>query len=218
MIKDYFSKENMPRRIFWMCIGILIMGIGVGLFKLALLGNDPSTALVIAIGDRIGIDFSIVLIVVNCLYFFVELAFGRSMVGIGTIINWFFVGPIASAFTRVAGPLLGTPETLLQKILLMVPGILILSFSCALYQTADVGIAPYDSLSLMLAKKVKPSYFWCRIFTDSICVIIAFALGGLIGLGTLVCALGLGPFITIFTNHAAKQLIGVSHKQGGDHD
>ena len=56
------KQKNMPRRILVMLLGIVVLGIGVGMFKLALLGNDPSTALVIAIGDRIGVDFSLVLI------------------------------------------------------------------------------------------------------------------------------------------------------------
>ena len=96
----------------------------------------------------------------------------------------------------------------MQKLLVMVAGVLILSFSCALYQTANLGIAPYDALSLVLSHRSKVKYFWCRIFTDSVCVAIAFFLGGLIGLGTLVCALGLGPFITFFTKYAAEKLVG----------
>ena len=60
---------------------------------------------------------------------------------------------------------------------------------------------------------MKPAYFWCRIFTDSLCVVIAWALGGLIGLGTLVCALGLGPFISFFTRHAAQRLVGVTPRE-----
>ena len=84
---------------------------------------------------------------------------------------------------------------------------LILSFSCALYQTADVGIAPYDALSLLLARKLPVPYFWCRIFTDGVCVGVAFLLGGLIGLGTLVCALALGPFVAFFTRYAAQAMV-----------
>lgn len=207
---QYWKQKNMPRRVLVMLLGIVIMGIGVGMFKLALLGNDPSTALVIAIGDRIGVDFSLVLIVMNLLWFSVEVLFDWKLIGIGTFVNWFCVGPIASFFERAMRGAFGAPEALVQKLGVMLPAILVLSFACALYQTADVGIAPYDALSIVLSKKVKPAYFWCRIFTDSLCVVIAWALGGLIGLGTLVCALGLGPFISFFTRHAAQRLVGVT--------
>ena len=36
---------------------------------------------------------------------------------------------------------------------------------------------------------------------------MAFLLGGLIGLGTLVCALALGPFVAFFTRYAAQAMV-----------
>ena len=63
------------------------------------------------------------------------------------------------------------------------------------------------TLSLLLARKLPVPYFWCRIFTDGVCVVLAFLLGGLIGLGTLVCALALGPFVAFFTRYAAEAMV-----------
>lgn len=188
-----------------MTIGIIIMAFGIVLFKLALMGNDPSTAMVIAIGNRVGIDFSIILIGMNCIWFLVELIWNRKLIGIGTFVNWFLVGPLASLYERAIKGII--PDTLVVRIVLVILGILVLSLSCALYQTSDVGIAPYDALSITLSERTGKKYFWCRILTDSICVVIAWALGGIIGVGTLICALGLGPFIQFFTDHVAKPLI-----------
>ena len=204
---QYFKKDHMARRVLIMLAAIVVLGVGVGMFKLSLMGNDPSTALVIAIGERIGVDFSLVLIVMNLLWFLVELCFDRSLIGIGTFVNWFCVGPIASFFERSVRAQFGAPQTLPAQLGVMLPGILVLSLACSLYQTADVGIAPYDALSIVLSRRVKPRYFWCRIFTDSLCVAVAFALGGLIGWGTLVCALGLGPFIAFFNRHVSEKLL-----------
>lgn len=201
------KKDRYPRRLAVMLLGILIMGVGVGLFKVSLMGNDPSTALAIAVGGQVGIDFSICVIILNCLYFVVELLFARDMVGVGTVVNWFFVGPIASFFEKLFVGAFGEPQSFPQQLALLGVGVLILSFSCALYQTADVGIAPYDALSLLLARKLPVPYFWCRIFTDGVCVGLAFLLGGLIGLGTLVCALALGPFVAFFTRYAAQAMV-----------
>lgn len=199
--------NRLARRAGVMLLGNLVMGLGVGLFKVSLMGNDPSTALVIAIGDRISVDFSLVLIVMNCVYFLAELALERRLIGAGTFVNWFLVGPIASFCEKRITAAFGAPEHLAAKLAVMGLGVLILSFSCALYQTADMGVSPYDSLSIILSHRTPMPYFWCRILTDSLCVLGAFALGGLIGLGTLVCALGLGPFIAFFTKYVAQKLL-----------
>ena len=153
------KKDRYPRRLAVMLLGILIMGVGVGLFKVSLMGNDPSTALAIAVGGQVGIDFSICVIILNCLYFVVELLFARDMVGVGTVVNWFFVGPIASFFEKLFVGAFGEPQSFPQQLVLLGVGVLILSFSCALYQTADVGIAPYDALSLLLARELPVPYF-----------------------------------------------------------
>ena len=88
-------------------------------------------------------------------------------------------------------------------------GVLVLSLATSLYQTADLGVSPYDSVSIILAERTPIPYFWCRIFTDSFCTAVTFLLGGTLGSGTLVCALGLGPFIAFFTRHVARRLCGM---------
>ncbi|MBR4726189.1 MAG: hypothetical protein IK071_10470 [Lachnospiraceae bacterium] len=195
------------RRIIFMILGIIIMAFGIVLFKLSLMGNDPSTAMVMAIGNLVSVDFSLILLGMNSLWFLAEWRWNKKLIGIGTFVNWLFVGPLASAFDKIILRVWAVPESFFPRLLLMSAGILVLSLSCALYQTSDVGIAPYDALSITLSDKSGKEYFWCRILTDSVCVIIAFALGGIIGAGTLVCAVGLGPFINFFTKHIAMPLV-----------
>ncbi len=190
-----------------MTAGIFILSFGLILFKLSLMGNGPSTSMVIAIADRIGVDFGIVMVVSNCLFFAVELIWSRSLIGAGTFVNWFLVGPLASLYERGIRAVWDIPESFLPRLMLMAVGILVLSLASALYQTSDVGIAPYDALSITISRESGRQYFWCRILTDGTCVLIAYFLGGIVGIGTLVCAFGLGPFVQYFSNHIAKPLI-----------
>lgn len=202
-------KYNIIRRFIVMIAGLIIMGLGIALFKISLMGNDPSTALVMAIGDQIGIAFSIVLLVANAVWFLIEIAFGRRYIGIGTFANWFGVGSLATLWINIIDNFLDVSQSMPGRIIVMIIGILILSLAASMYQTSDLGIAPYDVLSIIMADKLPIPYFWCRIFTDTIAAVTAYLLGGLIGLGTLVCALGLGPFISFFTKHVSQKLCGV---------
>lgn len=194
------------RRFVVMVVGLLIMGLGIALFKISLMGNDPSTAMVMAIGDRINIDFSVVLIIANTLWFVIELIFGRRYIGIGTFANWFGVGVLASLWIGGINSFFTAPQVFPVRVCIMLIGVLVLSLAASMYQTSDMGIAPYDVLSIILSEKTPLPYFWCRVLTDSICAVTAFLLGGLIGLGTLVCALGLGPFIAFFNKYVSEKL------------
>lgn len=204
----HFYDPAWRRRLAVMSCGIVIMGLGVCLFRLSLMGNDPSSAMVMAIGSRVGRPFSVTLIAMNAVWFLFELLFGRRLIGIGTLFNWFGVGIFTDLWTQIITGLGVLPAGLGRRLAVMLLGVLVLSFSCALYQTADLGIAPYDALSIMMADRLPLPYFWCRILSDSVCAVIAFALGGIVGLGTLACALCLGPFIQFFTRMAAQKLCG----------
>lgn len=202
-MKDHYE----PRRIIGMIVGIFIMSFGLILFKFSLMGNGPSTSMVIAVADRIGIDFAIVMVVSNCLFFAVEWFFNRKLIDIGTFVNWFLIGPLASLYERGIRAVWDVPTSLTSRFLFMSTGILVLSLASSFYQTADVGIAPYDALSITLSERTGWQYFVCRILTDGICVLVTYLLGGIVGIGTLVCAFGLGPFVQYFSRHIAAPLI-----------
>ena len=73
------------------------------------------------------------------------------------------------------------------------------SLGVSLYQSSELGASPYDSLALTLDDRLpKIPYFWCRIAVDGTFTLLAFLLGGIVGWGTLACALCLGPFVHFF--------------------
>lgn len=212
-MKKYFAKVTW-RRFIVMAVGIVLLALGISLFKLSLMGNDPSSAMVMAIGDTVGLGFAPALFIANCIWFVSEIIFGRKYIGIGTFANWFGVGIISSTFTSLISAAFTLPTAFFPRLLIMLAGIIVLSLACSMYQTADVGIAPYDALAVVLDDKLaKIPYFWCRIFTDGLSTLIAYLFGGIVGLGTLVCALGLGPFISFFDRHVSRKLCGVEAKK-----
>lgn len=197
-----------------MLAGIVLIALGISLFKLSLMGNDPSSAMVMAVGDTVGTAFAPTLFAANCLWFVAEIIWGRQYIGVGSFANWFGVGIISSGFTALFNRLFTLSDDFLPRLGVMVIGVLVLSLACSMYQTADAGIAPYDALALIVHDKLpKIPYFWCRIFFDGSCALIAWLFGGIVGLGTLTCALGLGPFISFFDTHISRKLCGVPQHQ-----
>ena len=74
-------------------------------------------------------------------------------------------------------------------------------------EDADLGIAPYDALALELRDHTPVPYFGCRVFTDAVCALACWMLGGLVGLGTLICAFCLGPVIQFFNGHFSEKVL-----------
>lgn len=163
------TQKPTTRRIVGMVVGIVIIGLGIALFKQSHLGNDSISALNMRLAELLGISLGVQNVATNILFFALEFWLGRKYIGLGTFVNGigmgfiitFFYEPIAAAF----GPAASLPEQLVWVVL----AVLVTALGASLYQTADLGIAPYDYLSLGLRDYTHFQYFGCRVFTDAFC-------------------------------------------------
>ncbi|MEK4154811.1 hypothetical protein [Paenibacillus odorifer] len=206
-MKGYLYNVD-KKRLIIMVIGNVFLGMGISIFKLSSMGNDPFSGMVMALAECVGITYANFLILLNLVLFVIEFITGRRFIGAGTFVNAIFLGYIATFFHSTWLSLLGEPQLLWQRVVVVAIGVVVCSFGVSLYQTSAVGVAPYDSLSLIMRDNFpKISYFWHRMFTDALCALICFLAGGVIGLGTLVSALGLGPIIHFFDVNFTEKLL-----------
>ena len=84
--------------------------------------------------------------------------------------------------------------------------VLLISISAALYYSSELGVSPYDAQALTLAEKTKFPFRAVRIGTDVVCCTVGFALGGDLGLATLVYAFCMGPFIQFCREHFTDKM------------
>ena len=195
------------KRIIFCFLGVVIIGLGCALFKQSVCGNDAFTALNITISERTGISLGTVTVLMNCIYLIFPLIWGRKYINIGTILNGVLLGYIVDFFFKLIHGAFGDPASLAIRLIWLVPAVIVISLGISLYQTADLGVGPYDYLALGLRDHMHFPYFACRIFTDSMCALAAWLLGGLIGIGTLLCALCLGPFTQFFDRMVSFKLM-----------
>jgi uncharacterized protein len=213
IIMGYMSKAD-PRRLIIMVLGNVFLGMGISIFKLSGMGNDPFSGMVMALAELSGIAYASFLILVNLVLFVIQFITGRKFIGAGTFVNAILLGYIVTFFHSTFLNLLGEPHLLWQRVITVAIGVVVCSFGVSMYQTPDVGVAPYDSLSLITTRKIpRISYFWHRMFTDALCALICFLAGGIIGLGTLVSVFGLGPIIQFFNVNFTEKLLA---KKGPD--
>lgn len=207
-MKEYLRRIGL-RRIVGMVVGNIILGIGIAIFRASLLGNDPFSAMMMAGAERTGIAYSLFVPMVNTLFFIAEICWGRHFIGIGTFVNWFLLGKIAEIFIVRLEVFEIAQRGMPIRLLTVAVGVLVVSLGVSFYQTADLGIAPYDSISIMMSEHCPLPYFWCRLITDVVCTAVCFALGGIVNVGTAICAFGLGPFVHFFDRHVSRNMLGI---------
>jgi uncharacterized membrane protein YczE len=136
----------------------------------------------------------------NFVLFIFEWIWGRKYINIGSFINMFLMSVVVNFFIPVFEGLVGYPEGLVARVLILLGGMIVTSFGLALYQEASLGVAPYDAVPLMIVDHFpKVKFFWARICLDALATLLIILTGGIFGVGTIANAFCLGPFVHIFT-------------------
>ena len=102
--------------------------------------------------------------------------------------------------------MVGEHPSMAVRVILLLIVVLLISFSSALYYSSELGVSPYDAQALTLAEKTKFPFRAVRIGTDVVCCTVGFALGGDLGLATLVYAFCMGPFIQFCREHFTDKM------------
>lgn len=110
-------QKPSARRVIGMVVGIIIIGLGIALFKQSHLGNDSISALNMRLAELFGISLGVQNIAANLLMFAIEIWVGRQYIGLGTFVNGICIGFIVTAFydpiAAFFGPAASLPEQLL---------------------------------------------------------------------------------------------------------
>lgn len=197
-------KETMLRAII-LLIGLLIAHLGVTLFLLADLGSDPFNVLVQGLFHSLlnltGFAFLThgrVHIAVCFLIILVLLIADRTYVKLGTIICMICGGPIIDMYTIILDPVLGNLSALAGRLIMLVAGCVILAYGMTIVIKSDAGTGPNDLVAVVISDKLHSRFGITRIAVDVCFVAVGFLLGGLVGIGTIICAFCVGPVASYF--------------------
>ena len=188
-----------PRRFFGMLLGNMLIGTGSAILRLSMLGTDPFTGMNLGIAGFTGVSFIICQTLLNLALFGVQIRFGRDLIGIGTIVNALLLSVFVSTAYSVLHYFTGDLTSFPVRLITLVPGLLVIGLGLGLYQDAHLGVAPYDAIPLMICGRFpKVPFFVCRVALDGAATLVCFLTGGIVGIGTLASAFGLGPIVNTF--------------------
>lgn len=188
------SKEKIKNVILYF-IGVGVMPAGVVLTINAHLGAGGYDALNFVLAERLHIKTSYAIYGTAFLILLISAAIRKSYPRIETFISSFFMGAFTDFWKQLLGGIEGS--SLFLSLILMLLGILIVAFAAASYMISIFPTNPSDDLVVALNER-GCKIGAAKISFDIICVILAFALGGEIGVGTILITLCLGPVVDVF--------------------
>lgn len=211
--KDFIFKKPFGIRMTLMLVGVIVMGICVAILNMTNLGVDPFSAVSYGLRDITGISFGTIELIFNGLLFLIVIVFDYKRLGFGTIGNMVIVGYMAD-FTTYIMELLGITQIDNQiiNVIVMIVALAVFVFAVALYVNAGLGASAYDVLPYIIHDKVckylseKIKFKYVRIAFDAIFTIVAYFIGGEVGVITVLMVVALGPVIELVSKLVGRVL------------
>lgn len=186
-------------------IGLIGYGFSMALMIKAGLGLDPWDVFHQGLAGRTGLSFGLItaIVGVGVLLAWIPL---RNRPGIGTVANVIVIAVVVDASLAV----LPAPSALPIRIAMMIGSVVLNAISTVLYIGAGMGPGPRDGLMTGLVARTGISVRVVRTSIEATVLAVGWLLGGTVGVGTVVYALGIGPLVQLFVRLTPKRWLAVS--------
>ncbi|MFC8503595.1 YitT family protein [Pedococcus sp. NPDC057267] len=181
------------RRLVQLFVGLVLYGVSMAMMVRAGLGLDPWDVFHFGIAQHLPLSFGTVVIVVGALALLAWVPL-RQWPGLGTIANVVVIG----LATDRALALLERPDALAARVALLVGGIVLNGLAGALYIGSQFGPGPRDGLMTGLVRRTGRSVRLVRTSLELTVLAVGWAMGGVVGIGTVLYALAIGPVVQLF--------------------
>ncbi len=180
------------RRLPRLVGGLVLCGLGIALMINADLGLGPWDVLHQGINQRTGIPIGTAGILAGAALMLVWIPL-RERPGLGTFANMILIG-VTIDLTLLWLP---EPSVLWQRLAFLLVGTFLFGPGSGLYIGAGMGPGPRDGLMTAIARR-GPSVRRVRTLIELSALAAGFALGGTVGLGTVLFAVTIGPNVQFF--------------------
>ncbi|MFG6278217.1 hypothetical protein [Microbacterium sp. 5K110] len=193
----------MASRILRLLIGLALYGFGCALTVAAGLGVDPWTVFAEGLSrvTGVGVGWITNIVGLGVLLLWIPL---HQRPGVGTIANILLVG----TSMQLALGVLPHPHSLLWQAAMLGAGVVTVAVASGLYIGAHFGPGPRDGLMTGLHARFGWPIWACRLGVEGTVLVAGWLLGGTVGIGTVVFALGIGPLV-----HVALPLLAAPEPQ-----
>lgn len=181
------------RRFTQLQIGLLLYGASLALMVRSDLGLNPWSVFHQGLSEMTGISLGLVVNLVGALVLLLWIPL-RQKPGIGTISNVLVIGTAADIALNFMPPITGMP----LRIGFLIASIVLNGAATAAYIGAGLGPGPRDGLTTGGMRLTGWAVGPVRMAIEVLVLALGWALGGTIGVGTVLYAISNGPLMQMF--------------------
>lgn len=193
------SARALAIRILLLISGLLLISSGAAVFAKANLGFDPFMTFDSGASKALGLSLGAAHILINLALLVLYLLLRkRKYINIGTLLALIMTGPFIDIFTKLLNLALRDELSFAIRVGLAIFACPLIGLGVYLYTGVRLGAGPNDLAALILSDMTRKPYGLTRIAVDGLWLVFGAALGGTVGLGTLVALCSVGASVQLW--------------------
>jgi uncharacterized membrane protein YczE len=180
------------RRFAQLYAGLVLYGVSMALQIRAGLGLDPWDVFHQGVAEHSGLSFGTVVVITGAVVLLAWIPL-RQRPGIGTVSNVIVIGVAVDASLALL-PEAGTTPV---AVAMLLAGVGLNGVASGAYIGAGLGPGPRDGLMTGLVRRTGGSIRVVRTSIELVVLAVGAALGGTVGIGTLLYAISIGPLVHV---------------------
>ena len=183
-----------PLVLVRLIIGLYLFGLGIAFQIRAALGLAPWDVFGQGLSNITGLSFGLATVLASAMILLLWIPLKQKL-GLGTVFNALLIGPFVDLSLRFVPS--AADWGIVGQIGWYVLGMAIIALGTGIYIGARLGPGPRDGLMTGSVKKFGKPVWIVRTVLEGGATLIGIALGGPVGLGTLLFVVGIGPMVQV---------------------
>ncbi|MFD1738002.1 YitT family protein [Bacillus salitolerans] len=185
------------KRLLFYLVGLTILSLGVSFTIKSDLGAGPWDALNVGLSTTFGLTVGSWVIIVGLALIVINAILLKERPDIFAIFTIVIVGGYID-FWLIYVLAKWDPASFVMKLVVLMVGLLFLSLGIAIYLQAKYPLIPIDRFMLAIQARIKVNLMVAKTIGEVTALLLALLFKGPIGIGTIIIALSVGPFVQIF--------------------
>ena len=189
-------KNRLIIALFYI-VGLTFLSLGISLMILADLGAGPWDAMYVGLSEIIGFSVGSWVFIVGILLILLNGIIMKKIPDFSAIITIFTIGVLMDFWLLIVFSEFET-EDIAFRVFMLLAGIVIIAIGISSYLQSNFARNPMDSLMMAIQFRTGKSLRFSKTSMELTVLVIAFIVGGPIGIGTVLSTIAIGPLIQAF--------------------
>ena len=176
--------------LFFCCFCFVLFGLGEGLLIVSFTGASPWSVLAQGISLNVNLSIGMITFLISIFVLILWIPLGQKL-GIATILNAIIIAVMIDVCIKYVP----TPSNYYNQLILAIVSVITVGIGGGIYLVSNLGAGPRDGLMVGLQKKTNLPIALVRATLEISVVSVGWYLGGVVGIGTLLFAFGIGPCV-----------------------